>query len=313
MRRNGFLLLITTLFFSPVYADNQPTIQHVIYITLDGVRFQDMDKTQPYFSKLWEKYADKLTTYGLPTSQAPMEVASVPLGLPSYQGQMAGSIQPCRDNQCGYIQVKTLPETLITQYHFAKKDVAIFSSWPEIHYVTETKPGTVYTNAGNTPVMDPITKQADTVMATLNHEQDIHHPQYKLHRYDKYTFAQALHYMEKYQPRFLWIALVNADDEAHAGNLNQYHQLLHYYDDALHGLFNTLQSMHMDKNTMVIVTTDHGRGNDENWTTHGANYPESKQTWAFVMNGKLQPVSQDGEMGHYNTLSIRPTIEKALI
>lgn len=318
MKRNSLLFLITTLLFSSVYADIKPQpalpkIQHVIYITLDGVRWQDIYKTQHYFPKLWDKYADKLTFYGLPNSNTTMEVASVPLSLPSYQSQMSGSVQPCRNNQCGYIQVKTLPEALIDEYHFAKKDVAVFSSWPEIAYAAEAKIGTTYSNAGNIPVIDPKTKQPDAAMAMLNHEQQMDHPNYKPNRYDKYTFSQALHYLEKYKPRFLWIALVNADDAAHAGNLSQYHQLLGYYDDALDGLFNTLKTMHVEKNTMVIVTTDHGRGNNENWTSHGVSYPESRQTWAFVMNGKLQPIADDGEVIHYNTLSIRPTIEKALI
>src|SRR5262249_53965816 len=143
----------------------------------------------------------------------------------------------------------------------------------------------------------------DTIMNILNHEQETDHPEYKPNRYDKYTFLQAMHYFEKYQPRFLWVSLVNADDEAHFAHLNQYHQLLSYYDDALDGLFNTLKLMNLEKNTMVIITTDHGRGNDENWTSHGAEYPESKQTWAMVMNGELQAVGHDGDVYHYSTLS----------
>lgn len=318
MKRNRLLLLITSLLFSSVYADNtsQPTlpkIQHVIYVTLDGVRWQDIYKSQLYFSKFWDKYADKVTFYGLPNSNTTMEVASVPSSLPSYQSQMSGAIQPCRNNQCGYIQVQTLPETLISEYHFAKKDVAVFASWPEIAYAAEAKTGTIYSSVGNNPVIDPKTKRPDTTMAMFNHEQGVDHPNYKPNRYDKYTFSQALHYLEKYKPRFLWIALVNADDEAHFGNLDNYHQMLSYYDDALDGLFDTLKNIHMDKDTMVIVTTDHGRGNNENWTSHGVNYPESRQTWAIVMNGKLQPVGDDGEIVHYNTLSIRPAIEKALL
>lgn len=312
MKHNRLLCLIISLFVSSVFAAPS-NIKHVIYITLDGVRWQDIYKTQHYFPKFWDKYADKVTLYGFPNTNTTMEVASVPLSLPSYQSQMAGAVQPCRTNECGHIQVQTLPEALINEYHFAKKDVAIFGSWPEIAYAAETKTGTTYSNAGNLPVLDPKTNKPDSVMAAINQEQLNHHHSYKTNRLDKYTFSQSLHYFEKYQPRFMWIALVNADNEAHDGNKDQYHQMLSYYDDALDGLFNTLKAMHIDKETMVIVTTDHGRGNKENWTSHGINYPESRQTWAFVMNGKLQPISDDGETKHYSTLSIRPAIEKALL
>lgn len=315
---NGLLTLALSFFLTPLQDENkqEPTynkIQHVIYITLDGVRWQDIYKTPHYFPKLWEKHANNLTFYGLPNSNTTMETASAPFSLPSYQAQMTGSVQPCINNQCGHVQVKTFPEFLINQLHFAKQDVAIFSSWPEIANVMETKEGTVYSSIGNDPVVDPLTHTPDAVMDMINYEQSTHYPAYKPNRYDKYTFSQALHYFEKYQPKFLWISLVNADDEAHVGNRQNYEQLLTYYDDAIDGLFNVLKARHLDKNTMVIVTTDHGRGSGENWTSHGTKYPESKQTFAFVMNGELNPVSHDGDIEHYNTLSIRPTIEKVFL
>jgi hypothetical protein len=312
MIRNGLLACITALFFLSAHAETSK-IERVIYITLDGVRWQDIYQTQHYFPKLWEKYAKQLTFYGAPNTDTTMEVASIPLSLPSYQSQMSGAIQPCSDNKCGRIQVETLPEYLMTQLHLSKKDVVVFSSWPKIANAIEKNAGTIYNNAGNIPVTDPETKQADSSMAMLNHAQEMDHPGYKPNRYDKYTFSQALHYFQQVKPRFMWISLVNADDEAHFGHLQQYHQLLSYYDDALDGLFSTLKAMHLDKTTMVIVTTDHGRGNQKNWTSHGSDYPESRQTWAFVMNGKLVPIQQEGRVEHYNTLSIRPAIEKALI
>lgn len=316
MNLNALLVLICVVFFSSVSAhaeiNHQPRPKHVIYITLDGIRWQDIYQTHRYFAKLWTKHASKLNFYGVPNSKSVMEVASIPVSLPSYQSQMSGAIQPCNDNKCGRIQVETLPEYLIDKLHFAKKDVAIFSSWPVIAEALESKKGAVYSNAGNLPVLDPLSNRPDGIMEILNHEQERDHPDYKPNRYDKYTFSHALHYFEKYKPRFIWISLVNADDEAHFSHLYEYHQLLSFYDEALDRLFTTLKSMGLEKNTMVIVTTDHGRGNNENWTTHGANFPESKQTWAFVMNGELLPVSRDGNIYHYNTLSIRPTIEKAL-
>ncbi len=301
-------LAILFFIFSPIHANNK--IEHVIYITLDGIRWQDVYQTQHYFPRLWSEHAKQLTFYGLPDSHTIMETTSEPHALPSYQAQMAGSLQPCHNNKCGHIQVKTLPEFLVDQLHFAKKDVAIFSSMPEISEVIETNLGTTFSNIGNRSMLDPVNHQADNIMAILNHEQRMNHPVNDAHRYDKYTFAQALHYFEKYQPKFLWISLTNADDEAHLGNHTRYHQLLNYYDDALHGLFLSLKTMKLDKNTMVIVTTDHGRGNNENWTSHGSNLPESRQIFAFVMNGKLEPANIEDGVEYYNTLSIRPAIEK---
>lgn len=287
-------------------------INRVIYVTLDGVRWQDVYLNHHDFKKIWTKYAPGLSFYGMPNSKSTMSVASVPVSLPSYQSQMSGSVQPCNDNECGRIRVETIAEYLVYNQHFEKKDVAIFSSWPEVAYAAESSPGTTYCNAGNIPVTDPDTHRADRTMMMLNHAQNDDHPTYKPNRYDKYTFSQAMHYLEKYRPRFLWISLVNADNEAHFGNRQNYHHMLSYYDDALDGLFTTLKAMGLDQSTMVIVTTDHGRGNDENWTSHGSEYPESSRTWAFVMNGRLLPSRQAHDPDHYDTLSIRPSIESVL-
>lgn len=311
MFRKTLLTAFSLLTFTHVFAANTP--DRVIYVTMDGVRWQDVFNTEKYFPKLWAKHANQLTAYGQPNTQRVMEVASIPVSLPSYQSQMSGSVQPCDNNDCGRIHAKTLPEALISQYHFSKKDVAVFSSWPVISGAIESTPDTVYSNVGNLPVTDPVTNQADKIMTALNNEQSHDFPSYKPNRFDKYTFAQAMHYLEKYQPRFLWISMVNADDEAHLKHRKNYHQMLSFYDDALDGLFTTLKAKHLDKNTLVIITTDHGRGDNTNWTTHGKDYPESKRTFAFVMNGELVPARKEGDVYYYNTLSIRPTMEKVLI
>ncbi len=317
MVRRCLITFISLLVFSNAYPEilhqSKPLkVKHVIYLTLDGVRWQDIYLDHSHFPKLWRKYSARLNFYGLPGSNTIMETASIPISLPSYQTQMSGKIPPCINNECGRIQKTTLPEFLVNNLHFARQDVAVFSSWPVIADAIESKAGTVYSNAGNVPVIDPVTNRPDAVMVAINQEQDIDHPSYKPNRYDKYTFAQALHYLEKYQPRFLWISLVNADNEAHFAHLDNYNQLLGFYDDAIDGLLTTLNALHMDGSTIVIVTTDHGRGNNENWTSHGEEYPESRQTWAFTMNAELQPVSREGNIYHYSTLSIRPAIENAL-
>lgn len=311
MKFMAWLILILSIFFSLAHAESISKINRVIYITLDGIRWQDIYQTHQYFPKLWKYHANSLHFYGLPNSKNIMEVASIPISLPSYQSQMSGEVQTCQNNECGRIQTKTLPEYLVEQLHFAKKDVAVFSSWPVISDAIESKKDTVYSNVGNITVVDPLTNLPDSTMKILNKEQEKDHPSYKPNRYDKYTFLQALHYFEKFKPKFLWISLVNADDEAHFQHSNQYHQLLTFYDDALDGLFTTLKTMKLDKDTMVIVTTDHGRGNKDSWTSHGQEFPESKQTWAFVLNGELQAISQDNTISRYNTLSIRPTIINA--
>jgi arylsulfatase A-like enzyme len=128
-------------------------------------------------------------------------------------------------------------------------------------------------------------------------------------RFDKYTIDQATHYFETYFPRFLWISLDDADEAAHANNRPDYEAALKLYDNFIDSLMTKLKDLHLDQKTMVIVTTDHGRGVGRKWTDHGPDTLSSKFTWAFVINGELLPVALPHSEVKYSTLSIRPTIE----
>jgi hypothetical protein len=287
----------------------------VIYITFDGIRWQDIFFDHTRMPIFWKKYAKKGDFFGAPHSNTIMEVASIPISLPSYQSQMSGTVQACDDNDCGRISVETLLEKLVHRLKLHKKDVAIFASWAPIAFATEHHIGTTYTNAGNTPAIDPDTLLPDAVMAKLNQKQLAHHPKNideKTDRYDQYTYAQAIYYYSKFQPRFIWMSFVDADKAAHKGDLVTYNKMLLFYDSVLDSVFTALKALMLDQETLVIITTDHGRGNGIYWTEHGGNYPESKQTWAFVLNGSLLPNSADSNGIHYSTLSIRKTVEATL-
>lgn len=305
-----FLVLFLSFFiFTNGFAENK--IKYVIYMTFDGTRWQEIFLDHSYLQTFWKKYANRVNFYGMPDTNTNMSVASIPISLPSYQSQMAGSIQPCFGNSCGRIKVQTLPENIKDKLQLKKQDVAIFASWYDITYSAEHIAGSVFTNTGNTPVYDPVTKIADPAMYKLNMQQ-FNHSLSGQSRPDPDTFAQAMHYFETYKPRFLWISLNDSDEEAHKGNLEGYHNAIRFFDYTLDEVFTKLKAMNIENETMVIVTTDHGRGNGIFWTQHGPEIPASKQTWAFVMNGNLKPMSQNGDIKNYNTLSIRPTVEAAL-
>jgi hypothetical protein len=305
------ILSFTLLFFySFSFAHSAPnTVKRVIYVTWDGVRWQDIfDHAKlPIF---WKKYAKHAIIYGEANTKKTMEVASIPISLPSYQSQMAGSVQPCDKNECGRLQTPTFPENLVHKMGLNKRDVVSISSWEVTDDAWESVAGTAFANNGTRPMFDPDTNVADDVMIELNKLQKAEYPGDDT-RLDKFTWAQAQHYLAKYQPKFLWISFGDADDYAHDGNLVAYHQTLSFYDDSFDQLMTLLKNLHLDKETMIIVTTDHGRGNGDNWIDHGEEFPESKQTWAFVLNGALVPDSNEKDVSHFSTISIRPTVESA--
>lgn len=304
-----FLLIPTLSIASPT---PEQKITHVIYITFDGTRWQDIFNTQFMFPNLRNKYAPQGKFYGEPGSNTLMRTDSIPVSLPSYQCQMAGRVTHCDSNDCGRIRELTLPENILYKLGLTKKDVATFSSWGSIQLAAESKEGVTFVNSGNIPMNDPILGYPDEVMEQINHEQAQNNPGEANDRYDQYTFAQAMHYYLKYQPTFMWISFNDADEAAHENKRAQYYQALGFYDYALDQVFKMLEDLHLNDQTLVLVTTDHGRGDGSRWTKHGPNYPESKQTWAFIVNGELVSEETTDNKLVFGTLSIRPTIEKAL-
>ena len=298
-------VILSILLFLPWSAIAK--IERVIYITLDGVMWQDIYQQTDFAKNLRQKNLDSLHFYGYPGAKEPMQVASIPVSQPSYSSQMAGQVLPCYNNDCPRIDVQTFPEEIIARTELSSKAVAVFASWPVIGLTTEHLPGTISNNNGNVPMVDSDTQQADAVMHVLNELQDIDHPDGG-DRYDKYTTLQAMHYLETYQPRFLWLSLGDADDQAHANQRQQYLNTLAYYEIAIDRLLQMLSRKNWDKSTAIIITTDHGRGDGDDWSAHGPAYPESSKTWAITINTELVPEKVEQGIAHYSTLSIKPTV-----
>ena len=108
------------------------------------------------------------------------------------------------NNECGRVKVPTLGETLVNQFGFQRKDVASISCWEVMDNAFEACRHHLY-NHGTRPMVDPLTNKPDKEMAR-NQLQVAAYPGDDT-RPDKFTLMQALHYMEKYQPVFLWISL----------------------------------------------------------------------------------------------------------
>jgi len=102
--------------------------------------------------------------------------------------------------------------------------------------------------------------------------------------FDPVPFHTAVEYMKSQHPRVLFIGLGETDDWAHDGSYPAYLDAAHLADVYLRQIWELAQSIPQYRGkTTLIVLPDHGRGEGDNWTTHGAKVPESQQTWmAFL-------------------------------
>lgn len=114
---------------------------------------------------------------------------------------------------------------------------------------------------------------------------------------DLETASRAMQCLLREHPRFLYVALDDADELAHRGDREAYLAAL-AFDDAWLGQL-------LEKTgATVIVTTDHGRGSGDRWREHGPQTPEAKQIWLF-----MRPLVEPAPKSH---LDLRPLIERLL-
>lgn len=315
------VLVVLGLCASALGLAGQP---NVILVTLDGVRahefFVGIDpklaegsseslggSNGQIFSFLWNDFAHQGIIYGDRRKGDSMRVSnSAVVSLPAYQNIMAGYPQNCLTNGCGRIKAQTLAERLVSELRLRPTDVATISSWDKISLAVESKKGATFTNCALVPLEDG---EDDPVHAQINEEQAQDAPPWVGARYDRYTFAHALRYLERHEPRFMFISLNDADEWGHKGDYPNYVATLRQYDEWMRDLFQKLDSMgEYGSDTTVLITTDHGRGEGSQWKHHHAFVGEAKNIWLYGRSPATRSHHIASKKAQTHS-DIRPTIE----
>lgn len=309
------LFIIKFNAFAETCPDRGP---NVILFTWDGVRNKEFFKGSAklhllntksenddvIFEKFWKKHAYNGTIYGgLNTFSIASKIA---LSLPSYQAMLAGKATSCRSNNCGAIQEETFLESVRKKLKLEKKDVAVFASWSRILHAIAKNPDeityNIFPHNYNDPGNDPFYQK-------LQEESLKDLPPWKNARKDHYTFEMAKHYLRKNCPRLMHISLLDSDEYGHAGDFKGYISSLKIYDDYLDELISFLNAQGAyGKNTTLIVTTDHSRGNGPLWREHGLTKNANKSVFLYMRGRAVTPKGRSFLMKGSH-LMLRPTIE----
>jgi hypothetical protein len=101
---------------------------------------------------------------------------------------------------------------------------------------------------------------------------------------DVFTHYQAMHYLQNKHPKAMYISYGETDEWAHAGNYSSYLDAAHQVDAWISDIWNWVQSTPGYKdNTYILVTTDHGRGFNSEWTDHGADVKGASSIWYSIL------------------------------
>jgi hypothetical protein len=210
------------------------------------------------------------------------------VSYPSYAEILTGQVQSAIT---GNIPIQ-IPQMTVLEYirqglDLEAMQVAAFASWNHFPYIVEHEVGTVTVNAGGE---FPLGMQSEEIRRLVSLEVRTLSPWSSV-RQNAFTEGLAFAYLEEFRPRFLYLALDETDEWAHARRYDRTVEAIHKFDQTLRLLWNLLQSMETYRGkTTLVITTDHGRGRTAaDWTSHGKDIPGAEEIWIAVIGPDTAP------------------------
>ncbi|MCE2788884.1 MAG: phosphoglyceromutase [Saprospiraceae bacterium] len=298
--------------------------QHVVLITLDGLRWQDLffgaddslvhrsefvkdirsldsifggtdfiekrHKLMPFF---WDTLATKGQLVGNRKLNSPANVTNIHwFSYPGYNEILTGYTDPMiNTNNKIYNPNITVLEWLHQKQEFRGK-IAAFGSWDVFPYIINDVRSGIPVNAGFEGAEDGTLSWKEKY---LNELQRVTPSPWSSVRLDVFTHEYAKEYIQKYHPRVVFISYGETDDFAHDGRYDHYLHSARRTDGFIHDLWNFYQrdSLYAGKTTFLI-TTDHGRGDivKKEWTSHGKIIKGSNEIWMAAIGPDVPPLGE---------------------
>jgi hypothetical protein len=297
-----------------VPADGQTRISNVLFVTMDGLRWQELfggmqadyltkaaggvgtaaaveaiygastpeqrrERLMPFF---WTTIATQGQVFGDPAHNS---VARVTNGLlfsyPGYHEMLVGFADPRIDSN------DKIPNPNVTVLEWLHRRpgfdgrVASFASWALLPWIVNRDRSGIHANGDGAPVMHPKTDRD----RLLNEFAADLPPYWGTTRFDAPTGFGALEYLRTRRPRVLYVMLGETDEWAHQRRYDLYLDAATRNDRFIRRLWETAQSIpQYASRTALIVSTDHGRGSTiTDWPDHGRKVPAADRIWMAVL------------------------------
>lgn len=225
----------------------------IILITIDGVRWMDLfDAREPVgnFNPSSREIAPNIYKHFVDNGMAIGKLSDAFVGGPAHISQ-PGYLEilrgrptfDCFNNYCP----QNIKPTIINEF---PNDSAVFSGWETIAKIFDNSLAVVNINKD---IRSDSWRKLN-LPDNQNYPDDFGDEEY---RADKYTQEAALDYLRIYQPTFTYLSFGDTDEWAHQNNMLFYLASINSVDEFIGEIFKIV-----DRNTIFIITTDHGRSSD---------------------------------------------------
>lgn len=268
---------------------------HVVVIAIDGVRWQEVFRgVDPRFARTSLSTHDQSTgihetvpvlhqiacTRGvlLGNDHSRVFVSSpATVSLPGYSELFGGRTPTCAHNECPATREPTLLDAWRRSDEAAT--LAVVSSWAKIPNVAAMDRSRLMITAGRsaTQNLEPLSTDPVFDTALRSGRSAPAAPGIDDYRPDRFTADVGLRLLQLAQPSFLFLGLGDTDEYAHQGDYGAYVEALRFADSVVGRVDRLLTELQSHgKQTLLVVTTDHGRA--ASFRNH-TNSKEAARIW----------------------------------
>lgn len=305
-------------------AGQQVHADHVILITLDGVRHQDLfggadsvllaspksasiSDTLKFRERWWRTTAearrrvvmpffwDSLVPlgalYGASASRPVLSTNGLKFSAPGYMeiftGKPQADVTSNADRRYPHRTIfDVVAATPPAGQRPVRTDVAAFVSW-DVQGRLVSADSTVGVVSASIEPLPPEARPGNGALLERLQSR-IGYPVDGM-RYDAITHTLALEYLLRFHPRLLHIGLGETDEEAHHGQYERLLGALRVVDEELRELWRAINAdPELRGRTAIIITTDHGRGSTpSDWSDHGKGVDGADRIWLFAVGAGI--------------------------
>ena len=324
--------LLACLFVNQLQAQNnnvanQKSAPNLIIITTDGFRWQEVfngmedaivnqkkfhqgdsnylfnkyggattqerrEKLLPFF---WNTIAKQGQIYGNRIKNNKVDVANNQwFSYPGYSEILTGYFDPAIQSNDYPPNPNSNLFAFLQKQESYKNKIAAFAAWNAFDRILNEKVSG-FPVINGTESISSILKDEQSILIS-NMLRDSYQPWKEVECLDVYTNYQALHYLKTKKPKAMFISFGETDEWAHHGDYNHYLDAAHQVDAYIKAIWDWAQSTPGYKdNTYILVTTDHGRGFNNEWTSHGADVKGASSIWFALLGPNVKNIGALGE------------------
>ncbi|MFQ3209233.1 MAG: hypothetical protein ACI9U5_001906 [Colwellia sp.] len=281
--------------------ENIATDKNLILITIDGLRWQEMfsgadpallnnkkfirdghlikekfwhdneaKRRQLLMPFIWKTVAKQGMIIGNRNIGSNMSVANTwYFSSPGYSEIFTGIVDHSINSNEKILNPQVSFLEWLNNKEIYQQKLAAFGSWDVFPYILNKERSQLHINAGFDSAKGYALSDEAKLLNDL--QKEIPSPWHNV-RLDSFTYRYAKDYLLTVQPKVMIISLGETDDFAHDGHYDSYLTSAHQTDAFIADLWHTLQIMPGYKdNTVLLITTDHGRGsNADDWQHHAS-------------------------------------------